>query len=66
LVNPCAPPLMKEQTIATAPLSRVSLEEAYAVVTAACSQDFTQVKDATDNLKALLERPGALNCLHEI
>jgi Importin-beta N-terminal domain len=48
------------------PLPPVSLEEVYSVVTAATSQDPTQIKNATDRLKEILERPGALDCLHEI
>jgi Importin-beta N-terminal domain len=48
------------------PLAPVSLEEVYVVVTAAVSQDPGEIREATDRLKEVLERPGSLDCLHEI
>jgi hypothetical protein len=47
-------------------LPPVSLEEVYVVVTAAASQDPGEIKEATDRLNDVLERPGSLDCLHEI
>lgn len=48
------------------PLQPATLEEVFAVVTGATSQDPVLLKASTDQLKLILERPGTLDFLHEI
>ena len=43
-----------------------TLEEVFAVVTGATSQDPVVLKESTEQLKQILERPGTLDFLHEI
>lgn len=48
------------------PLQPATLEEVFAIVTGATSQDPAAVKASTDQLKQILERPGTLDFLQEI
>lgn len=49
-----------------APLQPATLEEVFAIVTGATSQDPSVLKASTDQLKQILERPGTLDFLQEI
>jgi hypothetical protein len=48
------------------PLQPATLEEVFAIVTGATSQDPVVLKASTDQLKRILERPGTLDFLQEI
>ena len=48
------------------PLQPATLEEVFAIVTGATSQDPAVLKASTDHLKQILERPGTLDFLQEI
>jgi hypothetical protein len=49
-----------------APPQPATLEEVFAIVTRATSQDPAVLKASTDQLKQILERPGTLDFLQEI
>ncbi|KAF9653383.1 ARM repeat-containing protein [Thelephora ganbajun] len=49
-----------------APLQPATLEEVFAIVTGATSQDPIVLKASTDKLKQVLEKPGTLDLLQEI
>lgn len=49
-----------------APPQPATLEEVFAIVTGATSQDPAVLKPSTDQLKLILERPGTLDFLQEI
>lgn len=49
-----------------APLQPATLEEVFAIVTGATSQDPVALKASEGQLKQILERPGTLDFLHEI
>ena len=49
-----------------APPQPATLEEVFAIVTGATSQDPAVLKASTDQLKHILERPGTLDFLQEI
>lgn len=44
----------------------VTLEEVFAIVTGATSQDPVALKASVDQLKQILGRPGTMDCLQEI
>ena len=48
------------------PPQPATLEEVFAIVTGATSQDPVVLKASTDQLKQILERPGTLDFLQEI
>ena len=48
------------------PLQPATLEEVFAVVTGATSQDPALLKASTDQLKHILDRPGTMDFLQEI
>lgn len=48
------------------PPQPATLEEVFAIVTGATSQDPAVLKVSTDQLKHILERPGTLDFLQEI
>jgi len=48
------------------PPQPATLEEVFAIVTAATSQDPVVLKASADQLKQILERPGTLDFLQEI
>ena len=49
-----------------APPQPATLEEVFAIVTRATSQDPVVLKASTDQMKQILERPGTLDFLQEI
>jgi hypothetical protein len=48
------------------PPQPATLEEVFAIVTGATSQDPAVLKPSTDQLRQILERPGTLDFLQEI
>jgi hypothetical protein len=48
------------------PPQPATLEEVFAIVTGATSQDPVALKASADQLKEILGRPGTMDCLQEI